>query len=272
MNNFFVIKFAQGSGGKFVNSILQTSDKIGHWDIEVNRAKNTNSFADKFLEYTQESFPTNLNIHLKKEPCLPFSFKEFSSNYTKTTLSYEKVMKLLRNESYCKEIFSNNQKLSLYKHNETDEFLKDSDIVTLCIDSKYAKRFTQQASIHKRYGVNENYVLYKMHHPEYCNPRSANLASKYVDENKPYRNISKIQFLKKEILNRKIYQPYINLNGKGIISLTNIITDTFTATKELKKIFNDYGLGNFNEDLVAQAHSIWFNAQKMILEKINNAT
>jgi hypothetical protein len=267
MNNFFVLNFAEGSGGKFTNSILQTSDQIGHWDIEVNRAKNKNSFADKFLEYTKKSFPTNLNNHLKMEPCLPFNFEGFSSIFSNTNLSYEKAMKILEDKPYCKEIFSNSQKLSLILHKDTDEFLKDSDIVTLCIDSKYAKRFTQKACIHKRYGVNENYILYKMHHPDYCNPSSANLARKYINENKPYRNISKIQFLKTEILDKKLYQPYENLNGKGIISLTNLITDTNTAVKEFKKVFDNYNLSGFNEDLIAQAHSIWFNGNnKIILE------
>ena len=266
MNNFFVLNFAPGSGGKFVNSILQTSDKIGHWDIELNRAKNTNSFADKFLKYIKESFPTNLGTHLKKEPSMPFSFKEFSSiSFRGKNLSYTQVMKTLEHEPYIKEIFSNNQKLSLFLHREADKFLQDSDIVTMCIDSKYAKRFTQKACIHKRYEIGENYILYKSHHPDYCNSQSADLARKYIDENKPYRNISKIKFLKTEILNKKIYEPYENLHGKGIISTTNIITDTFTATKEFRKIFNDYNLGNFNEDLIAEAHNLWFKAQKILL-------
>ena len=95
MNNFFVLNFALGSGGKFTNSILQTSDQIGHWDIEVNRAKNKNSFADKFLKYIKKSFPKDLNNHLKSEPCLPFSFKGFSGIFSKTNLSYEKAMKIL---------------------------------------------------------------------------------------------------------------------------------------------------------------------------------
>ena len=233
MIDFFVTNFAPGSGGKFVSTMIQASNEVAHWSIKVNRAKNTNKFNEVFLIYVKESFPINFDNHLKQEPCLPFVFNEFSSfPYKRNNLNKTQIEEILAKELYIQEITKQNQKLMLVIHKPLSDFLHNADSVTLCIDSKRAKRFAQRSLLNKHFKISDNYVLYKKHHPDYCNVASITMAKKYFYENQPYKNISLRQFLKQEILNPALFKNYENLSGKGVISVNSMITNKDIATNE----------------------------------------
>jgi len=61
---FLVIRFAPGSAGNFLTSLLQCSDGIGHWDKHLERNKSDTDW----LKYFQQVYVSDLSQWLKYEP------------------------------------------------------------------------------------------------------------------------------------------------------------------------------------------------------------
>ena len=64
---FVVVRFASGSGGKFVSSMLQGSKDIACWNSEVEQHKGTDQFETKFVEYIDNAFTFDAAKHLRKK-------------------------------------------------------------------------------------------------------------------------------------------------------------------------------------------------------------
>ena len=61
---FLVIRFAPGSAGNFLTSLLQCSDGIGHWDEHLERNKSNTDW----LKYFQQVYVSDLSQWLDYEP------------------------------------------------------------------------------------------------------------------------------------------------------------------------------------------------------------
>lgn len=255
-----------GSGGKFIASVLQTSNEIGHWNLEVNSSKNTDRFRHMVLDYVSKSFPENHDDHLKCEPCPPFKFDQFSSIYVRgDDLTLEQVNDILANDSYIKEIACNNQSVMIVTHKPVNGFLKKAPCVRISLDSKKALRFAQKALLAKHYKITSDYILYKKHHPDYCNPSSKHLATRYFEINRPFRTINKIRFYKTEILDPRLWQDYTALKIPSAVSLDCILGGMQSAVAELQRIFDLYRLTGFDKELIEEVYRIWITAQKSLL-------
>jgi hypothetical protein len=46
---FILTRFTHGSAGKFLSTVLQTSDQIEYWSVIVQSQKDTNLFANQYL-------------------------------------------------------------------------------------------------------------------------------------------------------------------------------------------------------------------------------
>jgi len=79
--NFVIVRFTHGAGGKFISSVLQTSDDISHWSATVQQSKKTPEFEELVREYTKRSFPINPKYHMLSEPIAPYNTDLYSSSY-----------------------------------------------------------------------------------------------------------------------------------------------------------------------------------------------
>ena len=78
---FIVTRFTHGSAGKFLSTVLQTSDKIDHWSAIIQEQKNTSLYEHVTLEYVARSFPVDHTQYLKSEPMVPYNTDLYSTSF-----------------------------------------------------------------------------------------------------------------------------------------------------------------------------------------------
>ena len=78
------VRYAPGSAGNFLISILQTSNKLPCWDMQVENSKGTPQFEDCFKNWFSKCFQSNLEEHgFIKLDTLNYLAKTITSGYLK---------------------------------------------------------------------------------------------------------------------------------------------------------------------------------------------
>jgi hypothetical protein len=175
MKEILFIRYAPGSGGNFLISLLQSSNKVACWDISVERAKNTDQFERLYLNWFENCFKGDLSKHLKTEPHHPYNLDFFSSKHQRgDDISEEMFLQLLKDTNNVLFLDNiQNNKLTVMRLNKTiiPKFGKDSWVVNIIIDP-LAYKWVHRARQIKLFDHSNGVTTVYEDHPEFLKAKN----------------------------------------------------------------------------------------------------
>lgn len=271
---FLITRFTHGSAGKFLSTVLQTSDKIDHWSAIIQSYKQTELFEPLVLEYVCRSFPIDHSQHLKSEPMVPYNTDLYSSGYARgndVTLDQYVSNATIKNDTRLLDCIKCNLQANLILHKpQTPFFCNNSDVVTVLVTSEREKKWLYKTLWSKHFLETEQGIRYLPSDPAYCNfyslipvltynnrylfPSSdkENLYNEYIINNHTnnwYFNPDKFNSYDRE---HQLNNLFINLEEM-------LLVDKFLIA--MQRIFKKFDLGKLNVNLIQQMHQIWLSRQ-----------
>lgn len=256
------VRYAPGSAGNFVISILQTSNKLPCWNTQVEQSKGTPQFDECFKNWFSKCFQSNLENHIKYEPHHPYQLDFISAKHPRgDELSAEQFVKELKNRN--DQLFLNN----IQNHQQTVMRLNKpvvpqwglgNSIINIVVD-KTSKKWFYKTRYIKLFGIDNNEWVSKENHPDY-------LSAKYkkIQFSNPYRfQMSKFAFLKTFVIGEPAILPFFNYDKllepvsnryckQYKLPLSDIINPK-SNVKLMLNLFDQLDLGTPNKKLIEWA-------------------
>jgi hypothetical protein len=256
------VRFAPGSAGNFLISILQTSNKLPCWDIQVENSKGTPQFDDCFKNWFSKCFQSNLEDHIIHEPFHPYQLDFVSNKHPRgDDLSAEEFVEELKNRNdqlFLNNIQSYRQTVLRLNKSVVPQWGLGNSIINIVVDTPSKKWFYKTRYI-KLFGKNNNEWISKENHPDY-------LVGKYkkIQFYNPYRfQISKFAFLKNFVIGEPAILPFYNYDkllepisnqycNQYKLPLSNLL-DPSTNVNAILHLFEQLDLGTPNKKLIEWA-------------------
>jgi len=277
---FIVVRYANGSGGRFLSTVLQLSKSVAFWNRSFESAKSSLDFSSRFLSYVDDSFPTDPAKHLLLEPDLPYCSDFYSGTYNRgDDIDYSEYTRRLtdNNDDYFFENIKQNKKVNLILHrSKIPNFMLGSIFVNIIIDTPRALKFVHDLLWAKHFEIlSDQSVLHLPDDPTRCNPKRKTLVEKYA--NGPVIVASDIDTIYKE---KVVNNPELKLFSNTDLLYADPSNIQVTNTEfYLDNIFNE---GRFIDnillicsqasidcpdlELLKQCRLIWFKKQMEIIQ------
>lgn len=271
---FIITRFTHGSAGKFLSTVLQTSDKIDHWSVVVQSQKNTELITPVTLEYVNRSFPKDHSRYLQAEPMVPYNTDLYSVGYPRgdnITLDQYVAYALEKNDIRLFTSIDNNRLANLVFHRPTlPKFCVASKAVTITVTTDKEKQWLFNTLWSKHFLEIKNKIYYIPSDPQYCNFQSLPTVLRFNNQY-CFPLEQKDELYQKYVIgdhtNSYYFEPekfteFDSTNGidNVFIKLSDILNaDQFLLA--ISKIFLQLGLETPNSILISQMHKIWLSRQ-----------
>ena len=207
---FLVVRFAPGSGGKFLSSLFQCSPSVHAWDDALIQAKQENNDRAVF-DYIAAKFTTNFQDWQKTEPEVPYQTDFVSNRFDRgDNISFAEATELLSNDWKYQQDYAHAGLivLILNKSRIPDWIREQAVIVNILIDTPESRKWFYRARFAKQFiRLDDNYIV-KQEHELYCSEKRALLATRYSNE-KIFRG-SWYSFAKKYLVGDKLGLKFQN--------------------------------------------------------------
>jgi len=284
-NNFIVTRYAPGAAGRFFSCCLQLSPDISSWNTKsLDLDKSSNEFRESMLDYFKESFSFDRLKHLKNEPDIPYICDFYSGTYPRgESISFNEYVNYQKKNTidYYSIESKKNKFVNLFLHkSKIPEFLKNSIIVNILVDSAESQEIISKLSWLKHYNVIDAFTVDSLEkNPDFGNKLRRKTIKKFnkqskikVDSirdfyfDKIFNNESLTKFKDKQLIledhsNKHCKQEFINFSD---------ILDSKKCLEEINKILEKNHLRTIasNETFIL-LHNNWTIKQKKILESFN---
>lgn len=259
---FLIVRYANGSAGKFLTSLLMSSASVAHFDADIENNKTD----DKCLDYIKTHFVKNLDHWLKFEPkhTDAWNLHHISSNYSRgeDLTSAEFLAKSCANatDHFWSSVNKNKCIPLIWHKNTIPEFFKTAKFITIIIDQLSIKWY-HRARWYKQYSVVNNKIHLKEHDPAF----NTNAVSKYYAQFKNQVDINQSvrSFIKENIIKdpkTKLFQSTDAFIDQSIDQKFINLSDILTVDKcisQLDQICNYYKLTPISENLIRNGHNHW---------------
>jgi hypothetical protein len=273
-SQFLVTRYTHGSVGKFLSTVLQTSQKIDHWSAILQNAKDSEIFEQLTLEYVNRSFPSDHLLHLRMEPMVPYQTDLYSVIYMSgndITLQQYLDHAKNKNDTRLLDCFDKKIKANLiFNKPQTPLFCDNSEVITVVITSPKEKQWLFDTLWSKHFLESNGKIYYLPNHPSYCNFASLPAVLRY---NNPYcfPSEEKQNLFEQYVVNNSTNSWYFDtkhfeaydrqhrLNNIFIDLEQILIADKFLST--ISNVFQYFNLGEPNLVLIKKMHEIWSSRQ-----------
>ena len=270
---FIVTRFAHGSAGKFLSTLLQTSNKVDHWSVTVQSNKNNPELLKPILqEYVQRSFPSDHSVHLKSEPMVPYDVSLYSTSYPRgNDVTLDQYLKNAQaaNDSRFLSCHENDLIPNIvFSKPNIPNFCYNTKVVTILITSELERSWVNSALQAKHFLESEDSIIYVPNSPMHCNFSSLPTVLKY-------KNKYKFDKSEKQLLLQMLDSNYKNTDWftdpekftevDGLLNLDNQfinlsdILDIDKLIPVLSFIFDYFKLGQLDEKLIRPMHKIYLD-------------
>lgn len=272
--NFIITRFTHGSAGKFLSSVLQTSNLVDHWSSIIESLKETDLFEKLVLEYIKRSFPADHSLYMQQEPMVPYNTDLYSAGYPRgddVTLDQYLTYAITNRDLRLLECIKNNLFANIIFHKPCiPTFCQGSNVITITVTSESEKQWLYKSLWSKQFLETEQEIRYLPSDPEYCSFSSIVSVIKF---NNPYKfnKSQKSELFEKYVLNNYTNQWYFNpdrfVDFDNTYKLNNLFVELdaiLSPNKFLVKvenIFEHLGLMQPNLGLIQQMHQIWLSRQ-----------
>lgn len=276
---FVVVRFAAGSGGRFISSLFQLSESVSHWDSTIEN----NPFSlDKYVEYIAESFPYSPEKHLKVEPDLPYYSDFYSGTYPRgEDVTYEQFCKYQQDHD-CQYFFdnlNNHRYVNLILHkSKVPCFMQGSKIINIIIDNNDALKLTQQLLWLKHYQVIDSTSVKRLpHDPLTCNQKRSHLVKQFFVGSAIVKVNTIESFYQAEVLDSAEIKLFQNAHAllsdssnatceQGNFYLSNIFSKQ-KLIDNINSICDQFNFAQVNQQLISVTYDMWWQRQTEMLKK-----
>jgi hypothetical protein len=274
------VRYAPGAAGNFLISILQTSNKLPCWDIQVENSKSTLQFEEFFKNWFSKCFQPDLENHIKYEPHHPYQLDFVSAKHPRgDDLSVEEFIEELKNRQdqlFLSNIQCQQQTVMRLNKSNVPRWGLGNPIINIVVDSLSKKWFYKIRYI-KLFGRDSNGWLSKENHPDYLLAKFKKIQFRNIY----HFQISKFALLKNFVIGEsavlpfydynKLLEPTSNQHCKQYkVNLSNLL-DPSTNVDTILWLFEQLELGEPNKKLIEWAcnHYYQYNIAPI---NINNRT
>lgn len=257
---FLVVRFAPGSGGKFLSILLQCSNSVHAWDDILTQAKQESN-NDKILDYVASKFTTDFTNWQKLEPEVPYQTDFVSNRFPRgDDITFKEAKKLLSTDVKYQCDYNNSGFISLILNkSQVPAWLWDRSIfVNILIDTPESKKWFYRARFAKQFIRNKNSYIIKQEHEDYCSTKRSALASKFNNEKVFYG--SWYSFAKKYLIGDTIGQRFTctetilehtsNKKVQNLFFNLSCYLDPDKFFEEFQNLCNQIGIEQPSKDLI----------------------
>jgi hypothetical protein len=269
---FLVVRYANGSAGKFLVNLLMSSKSAAHFEPTVEQNKTDISC----IGYTQQHFVGDLDNWLIHEPkhSDAWNLHHISSNYGRgEQLTADEFLSIAKQDAtdYFWESVNNGKCIPFVWNKPTvPEFFKSAKFITIIIDPDSVKWY-HRARWYKQYSVKDNKIHIKEHDPKY----NSTSVTKYYDQfnNSYIVDQHPFSFIKQNILrspkkllfqncdtfiNQPINQEFINLSD---------ILNVERCRQRVYELCIKFNLEPISDNLITECHKHWLNCHNFKYSK-----
>ena len=281
---FVVVRFASGSGGKFVSSMLQASPDIACWNSKVESYKGSDQSETKFVEYINDAFTFDAAKHLRNEPDLPYQFDFYSGTFDRgANITYKQYCEF-QTENYFKQHVQDNKHANLILHkSKIPEFMKGAIFVNIIIDSERALDWAQKMLWLKHYEIVDQHTVKRKHHdPETCAIKRSQLIKKYFVGSSLVTVNNVKEFFDQEIVQNpefklffseeKLLQDVSNTNVTNFNFYLDNIFSCADTVKNIQEVLEQSSIAVPTQKLLITTYQSWWNKQCHILTQVPKGT
>lgn len=273
--NFLIVRFTHGAAGKFLSTVLQTSELVAHWSAVIQQEKETSSNVDLLtLEYIRRSFPKNLKYHLMNEPMAPYNSDLYSCSFDRgNDVTLDELISHATevNDSRLVALLTSNIKCNLSFHKPNiPRFCRESSVVTILVETAEEQEWLRRTLWNKHFVETDQEINYIPNDPMLCNLKSLPLVLKFQNEYK-FSIARKDEIYKRYVVNDHTNKWYFDRNNFIEFDNKMNIDNYFIELRDffdedcfldaIQRIFHYFELGNVNVDLVSKMYNIWWSRQ-----------
>jgi hypothetical protein len=271
---FIITRFTHGSAGKFLSTVLQTSDKIDHWSVVVQAQKNTKLVDPVTLEYVNRSFPKDHSQYLRAEPMVPYNTDLYSVSYPRgndVTLDQYVDYAQKKNDSRLLNCISQNLLVNLIFNKPTlPVFCQNNQAVTITVTTDKEKQWLFKTLWSKHFLETDTEIYYLPSDPEHCSFQSLATVLKF-DNQYRFPISQKNQLYQEYVINNYTNSYYFNPEKFTEFDVANNIDNVFIKLSDILSadrfnsviptVFSQLGLENPSSTIISQMHKIWLSRQ-----------
>ena len=250
---FLIVRFAPGSGGKFLSTLFQCSDSVHAWDENLTLAKQEKDHK-KIFSYVSSKFTTNFEDWQKIEPEVPYQTDFVSNRFSRgDDITFEQAQTLLINDSkYQLDFNTDGQIVLILNKSQVPQCIwGQANIVNILIDNNKSKKWFRVARLQKLFTkLDERSYVIKQEHEDYCSPKRAKLAAKF-DNEKTFQG-SWYSFVKKYIINDAVGKMFTskqlisahpsNVNVNNFFFDLSLYNDEIKFIEQFQHVCNQLGI------------------------------
>lgn len=267
---FIIVRFAPGSGGKFLSTLLQLSPSINPWCHQTH--------SDQVVDWFKSHFTEDFVNWLKLEPEVPYQTNFVSNRFNRgDNVDTHSALEILANDHLFQEHWNNDKKICLISNkSKIPKWVQGNcQIVNLVIDSVQSKKWTSRCRLHKQFLKQGDCWIIKQDHPDFCSSARSLLAKQF--NNPTTFSGTTVEFLRQFIVNDALIKMFTDKNTiladdsnqseqQYFVRLSSLINPDHTATA-IETICNQLGIECPNLDLVRILAQYYYQIHRPIFSK-----
>ena len=259
------VRYASGSAGRFVSTMLQLTDRVACWDPGLENLKHTKKFAAAFFEYFQQGYQNDLTRHLyheptPREPVWPWFSATWPRGDDLTIDEFIDELILHEYQYWLENINRGRLNLLLLHKSRIPRFGLGSKVVNIVIDPD-SKKWLNRARYLKIFGEENGRWFSREHMPDLLQQRYAGV-EKMVNLPDIWLKGSRREIIRRHVINDPRVRMFENIEH---IKQDPGNTSCEQATIDLSEVLNEkkfmaainyivwmLQLGGFDKELMQQ--------------------
>ncbi len=267
MKNIIVTRFPHGAAGKFLSTVLQTSEYVDHWSAVVKHQKSINKYVkETTLAYCHRSFPIDHSHHMLNEPMAPYCTDLYSSTFDRghnvTADQYWNQNDIRLQECQTQNLHAN----IIFNKPKLPVFCNNAKVLTVLLTTKQEQNWVYSTLWSKHFIQTGTETIYRPNSPEHCDLSAVPKLLEYKPKYK-YKLSEREKLYNQEVVNNRTIVHYTKPHSFFDDNVNNIffnIRNLFNVDlfiSEMEKVFDTFELGAFNHELVSEMHQLWWSRQ-----------
>jgi hypothetical protein len=267
MQNLIITRFPHGAAGKFLSTVLQTSNRVDHWSPVVQHQKKIKQYVKEItLAYCHRVFPIDHNLHMEKEPMVPYCTDLYSSTFDRgqdvTVKQYWQQNDIRLHECKIQNLYAN----VIFNKPNLPVFCNGAKVLTVLLTTKQEQDWVHQALWSKHFIKQDDKIIYSPSSPLHCHlsavPKLLHYQPKYC-----FEASERDELYNRYILNNSTILEYTQPHSRFNDNVDNMflnISDLFLVDRfiaKVEKVFSKFDLGKLDSDLVVEMHKVWWSRQ-----------
>lgn len=274
MTGFIITRFTHGSGGKFLSSVIQTSNAVDHWFTALQNHKHHEIFPQLIKHYFDRCFPLDHSLAIRNEPHCPYCTDLYSGSYPRgndvTTEQFLAHAHQVNDTRFLNSWYQDRFVNLIFNKPEIPRFCDNSSVVTITIETEAEQQWVYQTLWRKHWIELEEELIYAPDNPEYCHMTTLSQVLKFNNPSRyPATEKSRLwnEFVLQNhtrhwYLDHDKFQSYDRCHGlHNVFIALRSFFDRDQFIHNIDHIVREFSLDPINLDLVDTMRSIWVSRQ-----------